>query len=79
MPPPIWSQRFERLGLRSSWSEPRHPGRNLPAVEYASRYRKSDETCAFVLKVKADRLAEYKEHHKAVWPEMLDALRRTVA
>jgi L-rhamnose mutarotase len=32
---------------------------------------------AFVLKVKADRLAEYKEYHKAVWPEMLDALRRT--
>ena len=32
---------------------------------------------AFVLKVKADRLAEYKECHKAVWPEMLGALRRT--
>jgi L-rhamnose mutarotase len=32
---------------------------------------------AFVLKVKADRLVEYKEHHKAVWPEMLDALRCT--
>lgn len=30
----------------------------------------------FLLKVKADRLEEYKEHHKAVWPEMLDALRR---
>ena len=22
-------------------------------------------------------MEEYKEHHKAVWPEMLDALRRT--
>jgi L-rhamnose mutarotase len=32
---------------------------------------------AFVLKVKEDKLAEYKEHHQAVWPEMLDALRRT--
>lgn len=31
----------------------------------------------FLLKVKQDRLEEYKERHKAVWPEMLDALRRT--
>jgi len=29
----------------------------------------------FVLKVKADRLEEYRRHHKAVWPEMLEALR----
>lgn len=29
----------------------------------------------FLLKVKADRLEEYKEHHRAVWPEMLAALR----
>ena len=32
---------------------------------------------AFVLKVKEGKIEEYKEHHKAVWPEMLDALRRT--
>ena len=31
----------------------------------------------FLLKVKEDMLDEYKERHKAVWPEMLDALRRT--
>ena len=31
----------------------------------------------FVLKVKQDRIEEYKEHHNAVWPEMLDALRET--
>ncbi|MGH9448980.1 MAG: L-rhamnose mutarotase [Terriglobia bacterium] len=31
---------------------------------------------AFVLKVKSDKLEEYKQHHRAVWPEMLDALRR---
>ncbi|PYV34222.1 MAG: L-rhamnose mutarotase [Acidobacteria bacterium] len=31
----------------------------------------------FMLKVKQDKLQEYKEHHHAVWPEMLDALRRT--
>ena len=31
----------------------------------------------FLLKVRPDRLEEYKERHRAVWPEMLDALRRT--
>lgn len=32
---------------------------------------------AFLLKVKQDKLNEYKSHHDKVWPEMLDALRRT--
>lgn len=31
----------------------------------------------FQFKVRPDRLAEYKEHHRRVWPEMLDALRET--
>ena len=31
----------------------------------------------FLLKVKAELLPEYTQHHAAVWPEMLDALRRT--
>lgn len=31
----------------------------------------------FLLKVKADRLDEYKEHHRHVWPEMLVALRES--
>jgi len=31
----------------------------------------------FQFKVCPDRLAEYKEHHKKVWPEMLEALRET--
>ena len=31
----------------------------------------------FVLKVKPDRLDEYKQHHQQVWPEMLAALRET--
>jgi len=31
----------------------------------------------FVLKVREDRLEEYKMHHRSVWPEMLDALRRS--
>ena len=30
----------------------------------------------FLLKVRQDLLDEYKEHHRNVWPEMLDALRR---
>jgi L-rhamnose mutarotase len=31
----------------------------------------------FLLKVKPELIDEYKTHHKAVWPEMLEALRRT--
>ena len=30
-----------------------------------------------MLKVRQDKLAEYKAAHQAVWPEMLAALRRT--
>jgi L-rhamnose mutarotase len=30
----------------------------------------------FLLKVRQEKLAEYKAHHQAVWPEMLAALRR---
>jgi L-rhamnose mutarotase len=33
-------------------------------------------TC-FVLRVRPERLAEYKARHRDVWPEMLDALRAT--
>ncbi len=31
----------------------------------------------FVLQVKPERLNEYKQRHRTVWPEMLDALRET--
>ena len=31
----------------------------------------------FVLQVKSERLAEYKERHRSVWPEMQAALRET--
>ena len=31
----------------------------------------------FMLKVKADMVDEYKQHHRNVWPEMQDALRQT--
>jgi L-rhamnose mutarotase len=30
----------------------------------------------FLLKVKRDKIDEYKAHHQKVWPEMLEALRR---
>jgi len=33
------------------------------------------ERVCFELRVRADRLTEYRERHKAVWPEMLAALR----
>jgi L-rhamnose mutarotase len=35
------------------------------------------ERVCFRLRVRADRLAEYRERHRTVWPEMLDALRST--
>ena len=31
----------------------------------------------FLLQVKPEKIVEYKARHQAVWPEMLDALRRT--
>ncbi len=31
----------------------------------------------FLLQVKRERMEEYRERHKAVWPEMLNALRET--
>jgi L-rhamnose mutarotase len=35
------------------------------------------ERVCFLLKVKPEKLEEYKERHKAVWPEMLQALSET--
>jgi len=34
------------------------------------------ERTGFLLKVKKDRLDEYKRRHEKVWPEMLDAIQR---
>ncbi len=31
----------------------------------------------FMLKMRQELIAEYKEHHRNVWQEMLDALRET--
>ena len=35
------------------------------------------ERVCFLLRVRPDRLDEYKARHREVWPEMLDALRET--
>jgi len=35
------------------------------------------ERVCFLLQVRRDRLTEYKERHRTVWPEMLQALRET--
>jgi L-rhamnose mutarotase len=35
------------------------------------------ERVCFVLRVRPDRLEEYRERHRNVWPEMLAALRET--
>jgi len=35
------------------------------------------ERVCFLLKVKPDKIAEYKRRHKTVWPEMLAALHET--
>jgi L-rhamnose mutarotase len=39
--------------------------------------RRRMKRVGFLLKVKEGMLEEYKKRHEAVWPEMLDALRRT--
>jgi L-rhamnose mutarotase len=35
------------------------------------------ERVCFLLQVKPERLDDYKERHRSVWPEMLDALHAT--
>jgi L-rhamnose mutarotase len=35
------------------------------------------ERVCFLLRVRPDRLEEYKERHRNVWPDMLEALRAT--
>ena len=35
------------------------------------------ERVCFLLRVRRERLEEYRERHRAVWPEMLAALRET--
>ncbi|WP_199765268.1 L-rhamnose mutarotase [Nesterenkonia massiliensis] len=42
-----------------------------------STERNAVRRVCFQLQVKPERLAEYTEHHRAVWPEMLRALKRS--
>ena len=35
------------------------------------------ERVCFLLRVRGDRLGEYRARHREVWPEMLEALRET--
>lgn len=35
------------------------------------------ERVCFLLKIRAERMEEYKARHQTVWPEMLEALRQT--
>jgi L-rhamnose mutarotase len=37
---------------------------------------RSMKRVGFLLQVRRDKLAEYREHHRNVWPDMLAALRR---
>jgi len=53
---------------------------NLPVAELhldQSREQSFMKRVGFQFKVRQDKLSEYKEHHKHVWQEMLDALRET--
>lgn len=45
-------------------------------TEAFALYRGAMRVC-FLLRVRAERVEEYKERHAHVWPEMLEALRET--
>ena len=47
----------------------------MSRTDSAAAGEKNLQRVCFVLKVRKDRLAEYKERHAAVWPEMRAALR----
>ena len=49
--------------------------RAAPARRRSRSGRRFMQRVCFLLKVRPDRLDEYRERHAAVWPEMLDALR----
>ncbi len=50
---------------------------NDPAGGTGTHDAGNRERVCFVLRVRADRLEEYRGRHAAVWPEMLAALRET--
>lgn len=45
------------------------------SVSVVQPMEQSMKRVSFMLKVRQDKLAEYKQHHEQVWPEMLAALR----
>ena len=55
----------------------RHLAVSMLIAEVTVCRNDSMKRIGFQFKVREDRLAEYKEHHKHVWPEMLEALRET--
>jgi L-rhamnose mutarotase len=59
------------MRVQSRWlSYPEHGKR-------ASQRRTAEmKRVGFLLKVKQDKIDEYKKQHEAVWPEMLEALER---
>ena len=61
---PVVSGRYTLTGVRVH--------RRGPTV--SSHGRDPTRIC-FVLRVRPERMAEYRARHAAVWPEMLDALR----
>jgi L-rhamnose mutarotase len=50
---------------------------NRAAENFEKEKRKTVQRICFILQVRPERLAEYKERHKRVWPEMLEALSQT--
>lgn len=46
-------------------------------VSWVHSERNSVQRVCFVLQVKLERLAEYRERHRSIWPEMQEALRET--
>ena len=54
-----------------------HQPEPLGAMESKPAHAAPVQRVCFVLQVKPDRIEEYKHHHRAVWPEMLAALRKT--
>ena len=51
-------------------------GRVAARPRVRARWAEVERVC-FLLRVRPDRLDEYRARHRAVWPEMLDALRAT--
>ena len=67
---------MEPTDLETSERPSRHPESSLePKVK--SLHSAPLKRICFVLQVKPDRIQEYKDRHRAVWPEMQAALRET--